>query len=185
MYLPQTYFKVDENGFIGIGTDNPDELLHLNGGLARFETEYGYADFGALDNQFFHFQTDMSGFNFNKSVKINGGRLIIENANGQGTGLTQIALNEDGTIRAREVKVDLQTIPDYVFANDYNLMNLDELRIYIKQYQHLPNIKNEKEFKDEGSYALGKMNVKLLEKIEELTLYILQLEERISQLENK
>jgi|GEM_PF-1927457 len=329
LFQPRTYFKVAGNGFVGIGTNNPSELLHIYGGLARFETSFGYADLGANDGAFFRFMTELPAFHFNQplvvagsysrfesdygylslhsnvngylnletnlpsfyfnkeivadgdvhiagdafvdgemhiesgvvtstlgelklqtngvtkvtldnntndvfinggnvklqsstgttnltitqdgkiasannnivlhtggedklvvdnttgNVLINGGRLIVRNANGLGTGINQIALNGNGTIRAREVKVDLQIIPDYVFDKDYNLMSLDELRTFVEQNQHLPNIKSEEEFIEQGDYSLGEMNVKLLEKVEELTLYILQLEERIDQLEKK
>jgi hypothetical protein len=63
------------------------------------------------------------------------GRLVIQNTSGGGlgNGANQIALNQDGTIRSREVRVDLQTIPDYVFEKDYNLMSLNELKAYIEK----------------------------------------------------
>jgi hypothetical protein len=62
-------------------------------------------------------------------------------------------------------------------------MPLDELSEFIKINKHLPNIPSEKEVMEEGSFDLGEINKVLLEKIEELTLYILQQEERIKALE--
>ncbi|HRW22318.1 MAG TPA: hypothetical protein P5509_10105, partial [Bacteroidales bacterium] len=72
---------------------------------------------------------------------------------------------------------------DYVFDDEYQLMSLDELSEFIKTNKHLPNIPSEAEVMKEGNFDLGEMNKILLEKIEELTLYILQQEERIKALE--
>lgn len=91
----------------------------------------------------------------------------------------------NGNVRAREVDIDLLPIPDYVFQPSYNLMTLNNLKKYVETNKHLPGIKSEKEFNEIGSMSVGEMNVKLLEKVEELTLYILQLEERISKVEKK
>ena len=74
--------------------------------------------------------------------------------------------------------------PDYVFADDYDLLPLDELQEYITKHQHLPNIKSAQEYEAEGSMSLGEMNLILLEKVEELTLYILEQQEQIKDLEN-
>jgi hypothetical protein len=88
----------------------------------------------------------------------------------------------DGTVYAREVEVNLNTFPDYVFEETYKLMNLEELRTYIKEEKHLPGIKSADQVSEEG-IGLGELSRIQMEKIEELTLYILQLEERIKQLE--
>jgi len=62
---------------------------------------------------------------------------------------------------------------DYVFKPDYNLMPLNELSLFIKKNQHLPNVPSEKEVMENG-YGLAEMNEILLKKVEELTLYILE-----------
>jgi hypothetical protein len=121
--------------------------------------------------------------NINGNLLVENGNIVISNPNGLGTGDNQIALNSDGTIRAREVRVDLATIPDYVFADGYELMPLEELGKFVKTNKHLPGVKSEAQFEEEGSISLTEMNLKLLEKVEELTLYILQLEKRISSFE--
>ncbi|MDD2688513.1 MAG: hypothetical protein WC142_04325, partial [Bacteroidales bacterium] len=91
-------------------------------------------------------------------------------------------------IYAQEVEVRLDAMdkywPDYVFANDYNLMSLKELEAFIKINKHLPKIPSSTEVKENG-VQLGEMNAVLLEKIEELTLYIIELEKRISEMERK
>lgn len=91
----------------------------------------------------------------------------------------------DGKLITEEVKVQLSgNWPDYVFKEDYALPTLEEIQKYIKEKGHLPNIPSAEEVKDHGM-ELGEMNRLLLEKIEELTLYILQLKEEINLLKNK
>lgn len=114
---------------------------------------------------------DMKG-----DLTINNGTLRLSN------GSNQYAVGSDGKVRAREVWVDMDVIPDYVFRDGYKLMSLPELELFIKKYSHLPNVKSEKEVLAAGSVSLNEMNVKLLEKIEELTLYILQLKKEIDSL---
>jgi len=92
-----------------------------------------------------------------------------------------------GKIIAEELKVRLQTNwPDYVFAADYEKPTLKELEKEIKEIGHLPNIPSAKEVAKEG-YHVGEMDVKLLEKIEELTLYLIEMNKEVQELkeENK
>ena len=95
---------------------------------------------------------------------------------------TGYKLAVDGNIRTREIRVDQDVWPDYVFEVGYNLPSLQEIQEYISKNGHLPNIPSAKEVEING-VELGEMNKLLLEKIEELTLYILQQEKRIEQLE--
>ncbi|WP_422858983.1 hypothetical protein ACOKFD_16865 [Flagellimonas sp. S174] len=96
---------------------------------------------------------------------------------GIGTTSPDSKLTVKGNIHAEEVKVDLSVPgPDYVFKEGYDLKSLEEVQNYIKEKGHLPNIPSAKEMEENG-IQLGEMNMKLLEKIEELTLYILDLKE--------
>lgn len=81
-----------------------------------------------------------------------------------------------GDIHASEVRLDLNgTVPpDYVFKDDYHLKSLKEVEGHINEKGHLPNIPSAKEMEEEG-VNLKEMNLKLLEKIEELTLYLIEL----------
>ncbi len=91
----------------------------------------------------------------------------------------------DGRILAEEVRVQNSTAwPDYVFENDYQLLSLTELEESIKKNGHLPGIPSAKEIEDNGQH-LGEVQIKMLRKIEELTLYVLQLQKEIEFLKNQ
>jgi len=80
-----------------------------------------------------------------------------------------------GQVHANEVKVDLNVPgPDYVFEKDYQLTSLEEIKNYIDQNKHLPEVPSAKEMEKNG-VQLGEMNMLLLKKIEELTLYVIEL----------
>lgn len=84
----------------------------------------------------------------------------------------------DGKVISEEVKVQLSgNWPDYVFDKKYNLLSLDDLKKFIAVNKHLPNIPAAAEVEKNG-IELGDMQKKMMEKIEELTLYIIQLEEK-------
>jgi len=91
---------------------------------------------------------------------------------GIGTSNPNYKLDVNGTIRAKEIKVE-SSGADYVFRQGYNLRTLEEVETFIFQNKHLPEIPNEKEVKEKG-ISLGEMNTKLLQKIEELTLYVIE-----------
>ncbi|NMN37159.1 hypothetical protein [Pedobacter sp. SG918] len=84
----------------------------------------------------------------------------------------KLAVN--GKIRAHEIKVEATNWPDYVFEEGYKVETLEGLESYIKVNKHLPDIPDAKEVKENG-VELGEMNKLLLKKIEELTLYVIEL----------
>ena len=89
----------------------------------------------------------------------------------------------DGKVIAEELRVQLSGAwPDYVFSEDYALPAISEVASYVQLENHLPGIPSAKEIESDGLH-LGEMQRKMVEKIEELMLYIIQQEERISQLE--
>lgn len=88
----------------------------------------------------------------------------------------------NGNIHARQVNVDLNNWPDYVFKPSYRLSSLAEVKTYIDKNGHLPEIPSEKEMTEKG-IDLGGMNKLLMKKVEELTLYLIQQEKRVQQLE--
>ncbi|MES2777894.1 MAG: hypothetical protein V4722_27185 [Bacteroidota bacterium] len=91
-------------------------------------------------------------------------------------------LRVQGKIIAEEVRVQLlSTWPDYVFNDDYNLKSLNDVEAYITANSHLPNVPAAAEV-EKGGIALGEMQSKMMEKIEELTLYIIQQNKKIEAL---
>ncbi len=89
----------------------------------------------------------------------------------------------DGKMISEELKVQLSgNWPDYVFKEGYQLKSFDQLRSFIKEKNHLPNIPPAQEVEKNG-IEVGDMQKRMMEKIEEITLYILELESRIKSLE--
>ena len=134
-----------------------------------------YADnAGSLNNFYIRFNQDESK------------RFITIKPNGNvGIGLIdpQYKLDVKGTIRADEIKVNLEHGADFVFEENYNLMPLNEVENYIKENKHLPEIAPATEMETEG-INLAEMNTKLLQKIEELTLYVIDLQKQVDELKN-
>jgi hypothetical protein len=125
----------------------------------------------------------------NGTTRIDGTTFIVDAATNQVilgalTGASGYRLNVNGKIIAEELKVQLYANwPDYVFAPDYPLMSLGETRAFIAENGHLPGVPSAKQVTQEQGIELGEMNRILLEKVEQLTLYILEQEERIKRLE--
>lgn len=172
-------------GYVGIGTDAPQAKLHISGGDVLLQNSTsGYPSM---------YFKDVSGsntlrFDYN-SIIHEGGHLFIRAGesnnlllNDTGTGNVGIGtqsptekLTVNGTVYAKEIKVDLSVPgPDYVFEKDYSLISLEELTKFIEQNKHLPGVPNAKDMETEG-IEVGTMNMILLRKIEELTLYVIQL----------
>lgn len=103
---------------------------------------------------------------------------------GIGTTDPTAKLSVNGTIRSREIICEVSPWPDYVFEEDYELQSLSDLKAFIQKEGHLPGIPTAKEVEENG-VTLAKMNALLLEKIEELTLHIIRLEERIDNNDQK
>ena len=91
----------------------------------------------------------------------------------------------DGTIHAKEVLVDLNApLADFVFHPSYSLMPLHEVEQYVKTNSHLPEIPSAAEVSKNGM-SIGEMQNKLLQKIEELTLYVIEQDKKIERLEKR
>jgi hypothetical protein len=121
----------------------------------------------------------LSLFN-NGQMHLTGGFKILD----ENTNDVQFKVDNSGHLWAREVRVLLGTIPpDYVFSKGYKLISLYHLEQFIKKHKHLPNIPSAKEYNEQGSIDIGELQFKLLEKVEELTLYIIELNKKNEQLE--
>ena len=133
----------------------------------------------------------MSGYGGIKFFTTGAQRITINHDGKVGIGLikpdeflattpTDELLTVNGTIHAKEVKIDLNTdLADYVFKPTYKLMPLHEVEQYVKTNSHLPEIPSAAEVKKDGM-SIGEMQNKLLQKVEELTLYVIEQQKTIN-----
>lgn len=99
---------------------------------------------------------------------------------------TDYTLAVKGKIIAEEVRVQLcANWPDYVFESNYNLMPISDLKKYIDENKHLPEVPSAQEIEEQGGQDLGEMDRLLLKKVEELSLYVIQLKAEIEELKKK
>lgn len=117
----------------------------------------------------------------NKNINV----LSLSGDGNVGIGATELLykLNVNGTIRAKEVRVETGWA-DYVFDKNYHLRPLSEVEKFIKANKHLPDMPPAKEIEQNG-LALGDMQTKLMQKIEELTLYLIEATKQIQELKRQ
>ena len=145
------------------------------------------ASIDATDHQSIDFVNDGSK---NEHIDILTGNQVFNTRfthNGRvgiGTTNPQSTLAVNGKITAKEIQVTLSGWADFVFLKDYCLRPLSEVEAFINENGHLPEIPSAEEVKENG-INLGEMDAKLLQKIEELTLYMIEQNRRIEKLENE
>ncbi|WP_320052041.1 hypothetical protein [uncultured Acetobacteroides sp.] len=183
--LGSNYLMVNlQTGNVGIGVSNPQYSLVV-GGVAHFlgsdlKLSAPSADRGnpGSARALVHYTNNTLHLNFLDDFS--GGTIIGANhlfVSPQGNiGVNTMTptnkLDVNGTIRAKEVKVE-SGWADFVFKPDYQLKPLSEVEQFISTNGHLPEIPTEKEVAQNG-VSIGEMNAKLLQKVEELTLYLIE-----------
>lgn len=119
---------------------------------------------------------------------LSGTGMVMTMANngnvGIGTSTPDQKLAVNGTIHSKSVVVDLTGWPDYVFKRGFTIPSLGEVKTYIDQNHHLPDMPSEAQVAKEG-INLGEMNKLLTKKVEELTLYLIDKDNKINSLEKK
>jgi hypothetical protein len=202
---PLTDLSIAANGNVGIGFTTPRALLDVSGPIAITNS----ANVGGVSFSTTFWPASGGGglLAWNKSngqgevslVSLSGGgadggfsfydrdsplmRITKAGNVGIGTATPAHVLHVQGTIGAEEVIVS-STGADYIFAPDYHLKPLNEVSAYIRLNHHLPEIPSAAEVKAKG-VSLGEMQTKLLAKIEELTLHLIEVDERNKALEEQ
>jgi hypothetical protein len=175
-------FGADAFG-VGIAANNPEIGFNyfFNGSTKTIKAGYA-ANFGMSpgsgDIYIGNFSGNQSASNFGDISGYQYCLTIKQNGNvGIGTTDPTYKLSVNGNIRSKEVVVE-SGWADYVFNNDYKLLPLDETEQFILQHKHLPGIPSAKEIESNG-LSLGAVQTKMMQKIEELTLYIIDLKKEI------
>jgi hypothetical protein len=195
-------------GKIGIGNNNPIRKLDISlqsspdgirlnnnstsEGVSELRFDYNGSQQWAIGSRF-NATTGLKHFfiwNHNLSP---GSSVFVIDGNGKvgiacdppSPSSNEFKLYVEGGIMTREVKVTLNVFADDVFEPDYQLPSLAELGSFIKANRHLPGIPSACEVEENDGFELGDMQVRLLRKTEELTLYILQQQKLIDELRNR
>ncbi len=198
-------FCINASGYVGLGTATPSHKLHVTGDDIILEESYpflvlnstlaggnagiNFQELGGDNGWIFYDEGDdvlrlnaSSGSGYRNDLVIKAdGRVCI----GTIAAATGYALSVNGKAVCTEVLVEaLANWPDYVFADGYDLMSLGDLEKSIKQNGHLPGIPSAAEIEESG-ILLGDMQTKLLKKVEELTLYTIEQDKKIAELQKK
>ena len=176
------------SGNIGAGIVEPREKLDVNGSIIvkdghnlSWGNKYGAGIPTIAANT-------ASGIYFYPNGSTLGATMKIDKAGNVGIGTSTTGTHKlavEGSIGARKIKVEaFPNWSDFVFEREYKLPTLKEVENHIKEKGHLKDIPSAIEVKKDGFY-LGEMDAKLLQKIEELTLYTIQQEKEIEILKNQ
>lgn len=191
-------------GNVGIGTTSPTSYLHVlpnfNGAMVSPAQQspivnFAYYDQNTTLHNLFHLSYDgnvgIGTTNPSDKLHIENGGLHVNNGNLKvyggyfavysNTASTNFKVDANGNVWARQFTVLASAIPDYVFAKDYRLMSLVELEQFIKSNNHLPGIPSAREYEIANGVDVGELQMKLLEKVEELTLHMIALNKQVQQ----
>ncbi len=203
-------FTISDNGFVGVSTTNPLTNLQVGTDLVFMDAPSNIIGnnlyYDITTNKYKRIATGVAnaitfenegGFKFNTSsygssnseISVWMPAIYVNEYGQMGIGTTNLfdyKLAIDGKLIATEIKVkNSASWPDYVFDENYKLMPLLELASFIKENHHLPKLESASEHNKSKEIDLGKMNIILLEKVEELTLYIIEQQKRIDELDSK
>ncbi|MBI2273966.1 MAG: hypothetical protein HYU70_09235 [Bacteroidetes bacterium] len=184
--------RIISNGYMGIGTSNPQSRLHISSGYPYAgtlriggdnSTAFGivsdYIQSGATSGSIY---SSPGYLNHSMLFKLGAGlgntdQLVLKGDGNIGIGTTSPSekLSVNGNVSARKIIVTQTGWSDYVFDADYKLRSLLEVESFIKSNKHLPEVPSAKEVEEKG-ISVGDNQALLLKKIEELTLYVIALQ---------
>ena len=168
-------FNIDFTGYRDINTDQ------VGARIAAIRLNNHQPNNALIQKTGLAFYTNPTGLNVGTTDLYERMRIAPDGNVGIGTTNPTEKLDVIGKIRAEEVKVCLNQGCDFVFDKDYKLMPLQDLSTFITENKHLPEVAPATVMESEG-INLSEMNAKLLQKVEELTLYIIDLQKQIDEL---
>ena len=170
-------------GNTGNYSGNHQILLSYAGGSGyshsiRTRHNGGATDLNAIDFYTWQPSDQISDAGSLHTMSLNGGKVGIGVIN------PNEKLEVNGTIRSKKVLVEASPWPDYVFESDYDLMSLKEVEGFIMSNKHLPDVPSAKVVEQDG-LDLGSMDATLLKKVEELTLYLIEVNKKVEKLQEE
>lgn len=187
-------------GKMGLGTEAPTSQLHLASNsdhaftISRSNGSYGFRIFRNATEGAVYFQIANTASTWESKIMMGEGegtnsalRLVPDNGNVLIGKTTQInaayKLDVNGSVRANEVVVNT-TGADFVFDPNYKLPSIGQVKDFIARHKHLPEIESADEMQKNG-VEVGKLNIKLLQKIEEMTLYMIELKDEVAKIKSE
>ena len=195
---PKTVLTLKGAGNVGIGIDNPTQKLSVAGSILSNvgsneggslwlenpnKTASNLAYRWAIYNMTGYYGNSLQFWSYNQDNSAMGPKFVISDNGNVIIGKTSQAnstylFDVNGKARANEIVVNT-TGADFVFEPDYKLPELAELAKFVKTNKHLPEIPTAKQMVENG-VNLGELNIKLLQKVEELTLHLIEKEKQLN-----
>lgn len=174
------------NGNVGIGTDNPQSQFHV---------QFLYSEPKSI--QFIQFDNYANSMNAALRYTWHNAYCDVGIVRGGGDDILSYVIKFNGTetarfastgnaafqgkVEAKDFVVSTSPTADFVFDSNYKLKNINDLESFVTKNRHLPEIPSANEMIKDG-LALGEFQIKLLQKIEELTLYVIAQNKEIENL---
>lgn len=174
---------IDKNGNVGIGDFMPTYKLDILGSVRIQSTDFVMGPAAGRGNGGRALVLDSNNMlSINFANDFTGGTFINSNVGIGSLPNASYKLSINGTARTKEVIVETGWA-DYVFEKEYKLSSLSEVESFIKENKHLPDVPSAKEIQEKGAFV-GELMTKMMQKIEELTLYSIEQDKKIEKLKS-